>query len=75
LRERHNWAGEKHPPACTCTVCTARRAAHPPVRKKNRPKSLRGKPKTDPLSEALDIFKDFDEQARSEPVEPEDRDK
>lgn len=59
MRERHNWAGKAHPSACTCAECSARRLAPPPVKKKNKPKSLRGKPKTDPLDEALDIFKDF----------------
>ena len=59
MRERHNWAGDKHPKACTCAACTARRNTPPPVKKKNKPKSLRGKPKQDPLEAALDIFKDF----------------
>ena len=63
MRERHNWAGKTHPPACTCAECAARRLA-PPVKKKNKPKSLRGKPKTDPVDEALDIFKDFEELTR-----------
>lgn len=59
MRERHNWAGKKHPPACTCAECTAKRIAPQPARKKNKPKSLRGKPNTDPVGEAVDLFKDF----------------
>ena len=59
MRERHNWAGKTHPSACTCAGCSARRLALPPVKKKNKPKSLRGKPKADPVADALDIFKDF----------------
>jgi len=34
------------------------------VKKKNKPKSLRGKPKTDPLKEATDLFADFEKNAR-----------
>lgn len=64
MRERHNWAGKAHPPACTCAECSARRLAPRAVKKKNKPKSLRGKPKTDPLEAALDIFKDFGKRPR-----------
>ena len=59
MRERYNWAGKAHPSTCTCAGCTARRLAPPPAKKKNKPKSLRGKPKKGPLDQAADIFKDF----------------
>lgn len=61
MRERHNWSGTKHPPACTCAECTARRNAPPQVRKKNKPKSQRGKPKKSAIEEALDIFSAFEQ--------------
>gem|GEM_PF-2687907 len=64
MRERYNWAGKKHPSTCTCADCTARRNLPLPVKKKNKPKSLRGKPKTDPLKEATDLFADFEKNAR-----------
>ncbi len=64
MRERHNWTGKKHPATCTCAECTARRNAPPPVKKKNKPKSLRGKPKTAPLDEVFGMFADFEKRAR-----------
>ncbi|MSQ08030.1 MAG: hypothetical protein EXR44_01820 [Dehalococcoidia bacterium] len=64
MRERHNWTGKKHPAACTCVECTARRNASTPVKKKNKPKSLRGKPKSTPLNEVSGMFADFEKRAR-----------
>jgi hypothetical protein len=75
MRERHNWAGKAHPSACTCAECTARRNAPHPVKKKNKPKSLRGKPKKDPLQQALDILKEFENQARWSSAQGEPGDK
>jgi hypothetical protein len=71
MRERHNWARERHPPACTCASCTQRRAVIPAVKKKNKPKSLRGKPKADPLGEAFAMFADFEKKAREVPEQGE----
>jgi hypothetical protein len=45
MKERHNRTDSKHPKACTCAACQARRleAARPKVKKKRKPKSQRGK--------------------------------
>ena len=63
MRERHNWASDKHPKTCTCAECQARRARgmQQPVKKKRKPKSQRGKPKPkldaySAIDEALSIF-------------------
>ncbi len=71
MRERHNWAGKSHPSTCTCADCVARRNVPPQVRKKNKPKSQRGKPKIDPLNDALDLFKSFEDSARESEVQRE----
>ena len=45
MRERHHRSNSKHPRACTCSSCQARRiqAARPRLKKKRKPKSQRGK--------------------------------
>ena len=45
MRERHHRSNSKHPRACTCSSCQARRiqAAPPKLKKKRKPKSQRGK--------------------------------
>ena len=45
MRERHHRSNSKHPRACTCSSCQARRiqAATPKLKKKRKPKSQRGK--------------------------------
>ena len=45
MRERHHRSERKHPPACTCTVCQAKRVAvaTPKTKKRRKPKSQRGK--------------------------------
>jgi hypothetical protein len=47
MRERYNYSTGKHPPTCTCAACQQSRAeaALPKVKKKQKPKSQRGKPK------------------------------
>ncbi len=69
MRERYNWTGKKHPSTCTCAECTARRNALPPVKKKNKLKSLRGKPRTAAIDDALGLFADFEKRAREASAE------
>ena len=46
MRDRHNWAGSKHPKTCSCIKCENKLSeTKNPLKKKRKAKSLRGSKK------------------------------
>ena len=46
MRDRHNWAGSKHPKTCSCIKCENKLSEiKKPLKKKRKAKSLRGSKK------------------------------